>query len=339
MCHKVYKSKAGLSRHMKAKHGHGSVEKGGTADDVRIKDSLKHSDVEALMVETQKAVTVNNCFPVIIRDTISKNELLLTDMLFNKITTLYMQLCNNGNGEKFYAEFYSTIALNASDYLPDLEKPACTLFATKLADKLFHFYKHPTQSVEARPTIISEKEMGGLEYLAGYVVKKFLKKIRNSSKYKTAENQALIAILENFKEENHDSQKLIKIQTRGGLTAVKKEIKEIFTNTEIKFIAETKTNHNLRKIDLDRITDILLKDCEIISAYNAAVECSGITIDNEIKVNLLEHMLKLYLRVRAFSYAKDVADKHKSELKRKKSTSKSLRKDIKKASEKLEITE
>ena len=54
---------------MKAKHGHGSVEKGGTADDVRIKDSLKHSDVEALMVETQKAVTVNNCFPVIIRDT------------------------------------------------------------------------------------------------------------------------------------------------------------------------------------------------------------------------------------------------------------------------------
>ena len=48
-------------------------------------------------------------------------------------------------------------------------------------------------------------------------------------------------------------------------------------------------------------------------------------------------MLKLYVRVRAFSYAKDVTDKHKSELKKKKT--KSLRKDIKKASEKLEITE
>ena len=68
-----------------------------------------------------------------------------------------MGLCNTGNGEKFYAEFYSTIALNASDYLPDLEKPACTLFATKLADKLFHFYKRPVQSVEARPTTITEK--------------------------------------------------------------------------------------------------------------------------------------------------------------------------------------
>ena len=132
---------------------------------------------------------------------------------------------------------------------------------------------------------------------------------------------------------------LSKFKHVGDWLQLKREIKEIFTNTEIKFRAETKTNHNLRKIDLDRITDILLKDCEIISAYNAAVECSGITIDNEIKVNLLEHMLKLYLRVRAFSYAKDVADKHKSELKRKKSTSKSLRKDIKKASEKLEITE
>ena len=108
-------------------------------------------------------------------------------------------------------------------------------------------------------------------------MKIFLKKIRNSSKYETAENQALITILENFKEENHDSQKLIKIQSRGGLTAVKKELQEIFIHTEIKFRAETTTNHNLRKIDLDGITDILLKDCEIISLYNAAVESSGIT--------------------------------------------------------------
>ncbi len=67
---------------------------------------------------------------------------------------------------------------------------------------------------------------------------------------------------------------------------------------------------------------------QVVSLYDSLVENSGVKIDPEVKDNLLENMLKLYLRVRAFSFAKDVIDKHLA-LKRKKS--KSLRKDIKKA--------
>ena len=78
------------------------------------------------MIEAQKSIAENNCFPVAIRDRISRNELSLTEILYNEITKIYMGICNTGNGENCYAEFYSTIALNASDYLPDLEKPVCT---------------------------------------------------------------------------------------------------------------------------------------------------------------------------------------------------------------------
>ena len=43
------------------------------------------------------------------------------------------------------------------------------------------------------------------------------------------------------------------------------------------------------------------------------------TVDAEIRDNLLENMLKLYFRVRAFSLARDITEKHKVDLKKKKS--------------------
>ena len=62
--------------------------------------------------------------------------------------------------------------------------------------------------------------------------------------------------------------------------------------------------------------------------------CGITTIDKEIKDNLLENMLRLYLRVRAFSLAKDLTNKCKATHKKKTQKTKGLRKDIKKSSEK-----
>lgn len=62
----------------------------------------------------------------------------------------------------------------------------------------------------------------------------------------------------------------------------------------------------------------------------------GVNIcDSEITNNLMEHMIRLYLRVRAFSLAKDVTNKHKLSTKTKKS--KSLRKSIAKATNKPDV--
>ena len=49
---------------------------------------------------------------------------------------------------------------------------------------------------------------------------------------------------------------------------------------------------------------------EVTSLFNSLIENSGVAINSEVKDNLLENRLKLYLRVRSFSYARDITNKH-----------------------------
>ena len=65
----------------------------------------------------------------------------------------------------------------------------------QLGDIVFSYLSKP-EVVEKPPTPISDKEIGALNYLSGYVVFKLLKKIRNSSKFNSFENQQFLNILE-----------------------------------------------------------------------------------------------------------------------------------------------
>ena len=55
----------------------------------------------------------------------------------------------------------------------------------------------------------------------------------------------------------------------------------------------------------------------------------GVNLEEDVSINLLEKMLSLYFRIRAFSTARDLTLKHNCE----KRTSKGLRKHLKNASE------
>ena len=62
------------------------------------------------------------------------------------------------------------------------------------------------------------------------------------------------------------------------------------------------------------MTEELLQDTKIISLYKAVTGASDTNdLDYEVKVNLLESILKLYLRVRSFSFAKDIMSHKKQE--------------------------
>ena len=69
-----------------------------------------------------------------------------------------------------------------------------------------------------------------------------------------------------------------------------------------------------------------LKNITINSNFNAIILSVDIHRKKEFRINLLEHILTLYFRVRAFTFAKDVKAAHKASRKR------SLRTEIKKAS-------
>eukprot|EP00794_Sanderia_malayensis_P015523 gene15523-17106_t len=227
---------------------------------------------------------------------------------------------------------------NASTFFPDLQHQ-CQHYLPRSLETTFCFFFKKQKQLPCPKSCdpISTKEIGGLQYLAGYVVMKFLKKTRNSSNYKSECSQSLIAVLNNFIEEENTSQRLIASQTRGGLTAVKKEIQKIFFCAEEVFRAHTSTPSHVKKIDLQPMVNNLLMDTVVISMYNSLVETATSQIDSEVKTNLLENMLKLYLHVEAFSFARDITDKYKYASKKNKT--KALRKGIKKATDQPDINE
>ena len=124
------------------------------------------------------------------------------------------------------------------------------------------------------------------------------------------------------------SEKLIKIQSRGGLTAATLGANQIFFKAEEIFRACTA--NGLQKIEINSMVEELLQDVELVSIFNGIIESSGNSndIDVDVQNNIILTMLKLYLRVPTFSLSRDVIARHRQELKVKKAN-KGIRKTLK----------
>ena len=160
------------------------------------------------------------------------------------------------------------------------------------------------------PSTIKGTELDALQYVAGYVVYKFLVKARNSSAYNSVENQAIIMILEAMIDTSRD-QKLIDCLSRGGLTPISSDCELLFYRTEETFRVKT-TISNLRKIDVPNISSTLMCQPDKVSVMNAILETSGINIEPELRDNIFEQIIRLYLRVRSFALARDITSRKKS---------------------------
>ena len=118
--------------------------------------------------------------------------------------------------------------------------------------------------------------------------------------------------------------------SRGGLTAVRNGCLPIFLMAVELFRKDTMGNP--RKIDVADMMDQLTKKPEVISIFNNIVDEFGVkNFLPELKINLLTLILSLYLKVRAFSKARDITNKAK-QLETQKS--KGIRKTIKQKSSK-----
>ena len=155
------------------------------------------------------------------------------------------------DAEYFYSNYFSTIVKESEKYFLNIEKSASTLLASRLADKLFSFFKTPQDKLvnsEIKPKPINQRELDGLQYLSGYVIRTLLKRAKNSKTHLLRENQ-IISILSNailpaFAEKQN--QKLVDIQTRGGLTEVVDEAQEMFIFAEQLFRKTAETEKHLK---------------------------------------------------------------------------------------------
>ena len=111
----------------------------------------------------------------------------------------------------------------------------------KLCDVLFvNMQRKKDQNVTNVAKPIIKEEYDGLQYLSGYVVQKILKKASKGKQNK--ENNAIMNILSSAITDQFEEQTLINVQTRGGLTNVKKEGQSIFIKAEEEFRMETASN-------------------------------------------------------------------------------------------------
>ena len=98
---------------------------------------------------------------------------------------------------------------------------------------------------------ITVEENYALQYLSGYVVKTLLKKTKHRANYHSSENQAVINILQNTIVEDSSEQKLIAVQSRGGLTDVREVCQKIFYLAEEQFRIQTSVDV-LREINIKK---------------------------------------------------------------------------------------
>lgn len=323
------KTKGGLTRHTNAKH---TENKGSSTLTAASPASFIDEDIlKGLLVEMKNDMSKDLCYLKPLRNVIENYTLdHISPNLLNEVKKHYDKLNAKGDAEQFLKNFYSKIVLHSDTYFKDVGKPYSTLMAKRLSDKLLFLYRKPAAGPSPKPLEISDREFGALQYLSGYVVGKLLKKTKNHKNYKSKECQAIILVLTNMITSNCEDQTLIQALTRGGLKAVKPDVQSIFKIVEERYRVET-CNKTLFKIDTKQMVTTLLRNADIRSLYNGIAGNMFISLDKELKENLLEKMISLYLRVRAFSTAKDTIQKYRNE--QKKTKSKGLRKSLKKAAE------
>ena len=228
---------------------------------------------------------------------------------YSFLKTLYDDFTKSGNLDKYYSKYYAKVPLRSTTFFSGLSRNAATLLSTKIANSLIAFNKMERESTNTT-TILHERDIAGLQYLGGYVLHKLYRK---HAKANTKESQQAMAILKagKLEESTHGAttQKLITSLNRGGLWSITMPAQRIFVKIEKHFRLLT-PNINLQGINLSGITRKAITDSDILSNFDLMVDAS-IESGSYIRKDVLYSIVKLYVRVQAFSVSKDVIQNYK----------------------------
>ena len=327
-CNKICKSKGGLTRHTNSKHRDESQ----SADAECIVNTGLSQDTVASIVETIKGnITKENIYGEEINTVLKTAS--ASEALFKAILPLYQTFYKKKNQDKLLEDFYGLIPrscelLNCTDFR------VTNLIMIHLPDHLVGFYNvsqtgdtSTSTPVAAQAMQINPSERGPLSYIGGYVVSKLFKNNKGKS---SPENKELRELLHNMKCSN-ESNSCISARTRGGLVTPCDDLVAILEEAEVIFRNEIgKSKLVIRNIPTDKISFLTLESPKVKSLWDNIVMASGIPSTSRTPKLCLENVIKLYLKVRSFSYTKDYVAKYK--IKEKEVKKKALRKDMKQSS-------
>ena len=104
------------------------------------------------------------------------------DLLWTKVDEIYMDFYGSGNAEELYTIMFCDVIINAENLLPGININVSSLVLKKLVDEMLALrksmitdtYGETNYSVE-----LSDKELGTLSHIGGYVLRNIYKKIKN----------------------------------------------------------------------------------------------------------------------------------------------------------------
>ena len=334
-CKKICKSRRGLSRHMNTKHPADTPPEMLPKRRPSAYERLPIALFQQFVANSDLKLSQDACYSTktcqqYVDYKLSYNAAcdtfdFLTDLIYNF----------KGNAEKFYPQFYK---IN-SEYkmFPNLTKRASVILGCEVANLvLAHLcnaeVKENHVDFSSNNNTFTKKENSIIRYLAGYVISTVYRRLRRSkSTLSQLGSQSLdLKLAGKSSSENDDSEIFIKARDRGGLWYVTDEIFQIFVNVESVF--RQTTSAVSRNIDSKAMVSTLLTNTSVLCNFSKLMSSCSVEISKEVGMNLLDHIMTLYIRVRTFSYVKDHLDKLSS--KRKKT--RSLRTEIKQSSSSLD---
>ena len=181
-----------------------------------------------------------------------------------------------------------------------------------------------TKKQNETPVTLEPAERGPLSYIAGYIVSKLITKNRTKKGQSSDEIQALLNVMKSTEVANA----FIYARTRGGLICPCDDLIHIVEVAELSFRGEIdRINETLRSIPTEVICNTVLESPVVKSLWENIVLSSGVDSSSVTQKLCLENIVKLYLKVRSFSYAKDYIAKYK--IKEKQTKTKALRSELK----------
>ena len=174
---------------------------------------------------------------------------------------------------------------------------------------------------------IPPEETGPLSYLIGYVVRSLYRKSKNCPQWHSQRNKEIQALMMSTKTEIAE---YIDSISRGGLWTPHPWVVSIAEVCELTFRNNTNADR-ISHLPAETMMNEVLSSALVKSLWDNIVQNCDTEISKECQSLCLENIIKLYIQVRCFSYAKDIINKYK--ISEKLSRKKALRKELKKSEE------
>ena len=228
--------------------------------------------------------------------------------------TEYLNKTKIDNTELLYNRLFHDLMAKSSEYFL-LPKDIASLLCTKFVEIVI-FSNSSDKDTAAKLTTtksLSEKEIAGMQYLGGYVLRKLYFQVKNGKLEQ--KSQVLDMILSATKQVPGDS--FVSDLSRGGLWEISDKMTTVLSVIE-KYFCINVPNMK-RKMELEKMEDELMNFKPLRAMFHSMIDASGVSISENAECDTIASILALYLRVRTFSMARNTIDKSKLHSRQKKS--------------------